>query len=103
MPIVQVLVKIHKNKTILLIKWNLNLFFWYYIVLSLHSSSSSLPGSEAYASAAPQPAGLLYNPDLDVPALATSLLYEILAARVELYTDLKTFQPSPPVPHCYAP
>jgi hypothetical protein len=46
-----------------------------------HFSSSSLPGPETYASAAPQPAGLLCNPDLDVPALTTSLLYEILAAR----------------------
>jgi hypothetical protein len=41
--------------------------------------SSSLAGPEAYASAAPQPAGLLCNPDLDVPSLTTSLLYEILA------------------------
>jgi hypothetical protein len=45
------------------------------------SSSSSLPGPEAYALAAPQPAGLLCNADLDVPALTTSLLYEILAGQ----------------------
>jgi hypothetical protein len=47
----------------------------------LSSSSSSLPGPEVYASAAARPAGLLSNPDLDVSALTTSLLYEILAAR----------------------
>jgi hypothetical protein len=63
---------------------------------------SSLPGPETYAWAAPQPAGLLCNPDLDVPALTTSLLYEILAARGGIYIGIKTFQPSPQVPSFYA-
>jgi hypothetical protein len=61
--------------------WNKQWVLHPLILCLQHSSSSSLPGPETYTSAAPQPAGLLCNPDLDVPPLTASLLYETLAAR----------------------
>jgi hypothetical protein len=44
------------------------------ILVPLDLASPSLTGPESYVSAAPQPAGLLCNPELDLPAITASQL-----------------------------